>query len=390
MNRSSMRIRIAAGLCSAALLLGGCGAPSATATLVNVNKGEDKIPYGYGYFVARFNQAEYDSYYVQFYGNTHYWKQTTGEDEDVVNAQTVEQTVKSNIMDDLEDNYISTKHASEYGVELTDEDTKKIEEAADKFLEDNSDEVIEKMGATRDYLIRYMTESAYNKKLEEAMKKEGENTIKEEDVAQTSYTYIHVYNDKYAENAVERSDEELKAIAEAVASADDFKAAAKEQGLEVSSDTFASSMSAKDAAEEYRSPEEVIKAVKALEHEGDVSPVIPVEDDGYYVVRLKKLYDEKETHAELDDKIDLYYTDTFTEWTKDTDWDIDEKLWEKVSFDDVLFADPEELAEEAEEEEAEETTEEASDEAAEETTDDASDDSTEEAEEEPAEDNAEE
>lgn len=362
MNGSSMRIRVAAGLCTAALLFGGCSDTiNDSATLVNIDKGKDKIELGYGNFVAHFNQAQYDEYYVQFYGNTHYWSQITGGDETTVNALTNEESVKGNVMDELKENYLSAEHAPDFNVEITDDESKKIEEAADRFMSDNSEDVIKAMGANKDYLVKYMTDKTYAKKLRDAIEAEGAETIKDEDVVQTSYSYVHLYVDKYAENPEEQpTDEELKATAEAIAASDDLDAAAKEHKVEVDNDTFTKAMSAKDAAEEFRSPVEVIKAVKALKNEGDMSGVIPVEDDGYYVVRLDHLEDKDETEAELDNKITYYYSDMYNAWVKELEWEINEKEWAKVTFDDVLFADVEEATEESEEAGTEEASDEES------------------------------
>ena len=361
MNSKPYGIRMAAGLCAAALVLGGCGNGTIdnSATLVNVNKGEDTISLGYGNFVAHFTQAEYDSYYVDMYGAGNYWASPT--DESAENSETVEDSVKSDVMEDIQTGYLSRVHAPDYKVELSDEQTKDIEKAVGKFFEDNSDEAVAAMGATEEYVTQYLTDQTYVVLVSDAVKEEGAGTIKDEDVVQTSYSYVHLYRDESTDNPEEtRTDEELEA-------------AAKEQNAELSDDVFTKAMSAKDAAEEFRMPVEVIKAVKKLKKEGDVSGVIKVEDDGFYVVRLDELEDEEETEVEREDKIDIYYEDMLNGWISDTDWSVDEKQWDKVRFN-VLLAEPssdEESTEETTEENAD--TEEASDteESSEETTEEA-------------------
>ena len=340
MNSKPYGIRMAAGLCAAALVLGGCGNGTIdnSATLVNVNKGEDTISLGYGNFVAHFTQAEYDSYYVDMYGAGNYWASPT--DESAENSETVEDSVKSDVMEDIQTGYLSRVHAPDYKVELSDEQTKDIEKAVGKFFEDNSDEAVAAMGATEEYVTQYLTDQTYVVLVSDAVKEEGAGTIKDEDVVQTSYSYVHLYRDESTDNPEEtRTDEELEAAAKAISEASDFEAAAKEQNAEISDDVFTKAMSAKDAAEEFRMPVEVIKAVKKLKKEGDVSGVIKVEDDGFYVVRLDELEDEEETEVEREDKIDIYYEDMLNGWISDTDWSVDEKQWDKVRFN-VLLAEP--------------------------------------------------
>ena len=340
MNSKPYGIRMAAGLCAAALVLGGCGNGTIdnSATLVNVNKGEDTISLGYGNFVAHFTQAEYDSYYVDMYGAGNYWASPT--DESAENSETVEDSVKSDVMEDIQTGYLSRVHAPDYKVELSDEQTKDIEKAVGKFFEDNSDEAVAAMGATEEYVTQYLTDQTYVVLVSDAVKEEGAGTIKDEDVVQTSYSYVHLYRDESTDNPEEtRTDEELEAAAKAISEASDFEAAAKEQNAELSDDVFTKAMSAKDAAEEFRMPVEVIKAVKKLKKEGDVSGVIKVEDDGFYVVRLDELEDEEETEVEREDKIDIYYEDMLNGWISDTDWSVDEKQWDKVRFN-VLLAEP--------------------------------------------------
>ncbi len=358
-------LKVAALLCAASLTFGGCGQGiNDSATLVNINKGEDKITLGYGNFVARMTQAQYDNYYIQIYGEGDYWSSPADENGDE-NSQTVQESVKSNVLDDLQDEYVSRQHAKDFDVELTDEQNKNISDTVDKFFEENSEETIKTMGATREYLTRYLEDQYYDQLVEEAAEAEAAKTIKYEDVIQAAFSYVHVYNDKYAEDYVERPDEELKASAEAVASASDFDAAAKEQGLEVEDDVYTRDMSPSEAAEEFRMPEEIYKALKKIDKEGGVSGVIPVEDSGYYVVRLDKFEDEDETNAELDNQLSIYYQDHLKEWLGDLDWEVDDKQWAKVQFDTLFITEEQAKADEAAEEGTEEASEDSQEEAAE-------------------------
>lgn len=341
--------RVAAGLCTAALLLAGCGNQiDDAATLVTINDGEDTITLGYGNFVTRYTQATYDEYYREYYGDENYWKSQTDEDSE----DTMLDTVKGDVMDDLKTQYVSRMHASDYDVEISKKDEKKIKKAAKQFMEDNSEEAIENMGATEEYLVRMLEDMTYTEQLEETIRQEGKKKIKDKDVIQTTFTYVHFYRDAdgEADNGDEepRTDEELLAAAEKVAAADDFDTVAKEEANEVYDDMFTKSFSVEEAVDETGNPAEVIEALKKMK-EGEVSDVIPVKDDGWYVVRLDHIEDEEQTEIEREDQMDTYYEDIFDKWSNDTKWEIDEDQWAKVQVNamyDVADEDEEETTEE--------------------------------------------
>ena len=357
-------MRVAAGACAAALLFTGCsGKIDDAATLVTINGGEDTITLGYGNFVTRYTQATYDQYYSEYYGDTNYWKSKTSEESE----ETMLDSVKEDIMYDMKTQYVSRTHAKDYDVEISDQDEKKIKKAAKQFMDSNSEEAIANMGATEDYLIRMLEDQTYTTMLEEAVRQEGKKQIKDEDVVQTSFTYVHFSKDSDGDadngEAESRTEEELLAAAQKVAASDDFDTTAKEEAKEVYDDCFTKSYSVKEAVDETGDPKEVIQALKKMK-EGEVSDVIEVKDDGWYVVRLNHIEDEQETETEREDQMDIYYEDKIDEWKNDTEWDLDEKQWAKVQVDAMyaVSADSEEAADEeaadSEDASADETTEE--------------------------------
>ena len=357
-NRKYM-MRAAAGVCAAALLLTGCsGKIDDAATLVTIDGGKDTISLGYGNFVTHYIQATYDQYYRDYYGDVNYWKELTDDDSD----DTMLDTVKDDVMYDLKTQYVSRQHASEYDADISDEDEKKIKKAAKQFMKNNSEDAIANMGATEEYLVQMLEDMTYSSQLEEAIRQEGKKKIKDEDVIQTTFTYVHFYKDADGEadngDKEPRSNKELKAAAEKVAAADDFDTVAKEEANEVYDDCFTKSFSVEEAVDETGNPAEVIEALKNMK-EGEVSDVIAVKDDGWYVVRLDHIEDEEQTEIEREDQMDTYYEDIFDKWTEDLKWEIDEEQWAKVQVtamydvpDDEEAADSEDAAEDASEDEA--------------------------------------
>ena len=134
----------------------GCGI-NYNATLVTItNDGEmDTITLGYGNFVARYTQALYDSYYGAILSDG-FW------DTDMYgNGNSMEEDTKDSVMDEIKTAYLCKVHAADYGVELTEEQTKAIDAAAKKFMEDNDEEALSELGAKEEYVRDYLTYRTY-------------------------------------------------------------------------------------------------------------------------------------------------------------------------------------------------------------------------------------
>ena len=355
MHKHTFKIRLAAGALAAALLFTGCNTTDPSAKLVSINKGKDSISFGYGNFFTRFTQADYDQYYLAYYGNN-YWREKLMDE-----TKTTEESVKEEVMDEMKSLYQSRVHASEFGVKLTDQDNKKIDKAVKAFLKDNEQETLKAMGATEAYAKQMLEEQTYEARLKQAMEEKRDKELKDSEVNQTGFSYVQFLSgatkDKDGKE-IKYSNKELKAMADKAASAKDFEAAVKETGFDLDSDNYTTSLSAKKAADESGLPEELFAQLKKL-HEGERTGVIPSEEGkGYIVARLDKTLDEEWTKAKRQNLQEKYYNDTMEQWNADTKWDVDEKLWAKVHFKEV-FENPEtgktEASDEAAESDADET-----------------------------------
>lgn len=318
---------------AASMVLTGCGSKDKidpNATLVSVGE-EEVVSMGYGNFVAKYNQAVYDQIYVSYFGSV-MWDQEVGEEG------TMEDSVKKQVMDDLERYYVSNLHASDYDVAITDEQQADIEAAAKKFLEDNDKEAIEQMGATEEYLIRFLQEQTVAQLLADKVKAEAEVNITDEEAIQSTVSYVLYASTSTDDqgNATELSKEELVALkenAEKLAAAEDFAAEAEAQ--EVTAQKY-SYTKASDAAEDTTLGEDVITAAKALK-DGETSAVIEVEGKGYYVVHMEATEDEEATATKREnlekDARNTYYNDKISAWEEDVDWKVDDEQWSKVTFE---------------------------------------------------------
>ena len=335
------------------MLFTGCGRINTGAALVTIKNGDstDTITLGYGNFVARYNQALYDMYYGSYMGEDMWTEDLMG------TGSTMQEDTKDSVMDEMENWYLSTLHAGDYGVALSDDDNKAIGEAAKAFLDANSAAAIEQIGATEDYVKQLLIDRTYATRVQEAIEKEAEGKVEVTDDESKQSTISYYEFEKQEENAAantadavvdaiedvesgEDSDAEAKAAneealanAKKVAAAEDFDKAG--DGLDVEVQTYSYTTSA-DAADDTYLGEKVIKAAKKLS-EGQVSDVIET-DAGYYVIRLDKKYDKDATATKKEElksqKISEYYDEIVEGWKGDITWTVDEKAWAKVTFEE--------------------------------------------------------
>ena len=129
-----------------AMLFSGCAYIPKNFKLIDINNGEDTITLGYGNFAAMYDQV-YSSYY-----GTSMWGQ------DLYNSgNTFEEDVKSDVIDTIEEMYLLSMHASEYGVELSADDEAAIKKAAAEFMKNNSKDAIKQVGATEEYVADFIS-----------------------------------------------------------------------------------------------------------------------------------------------------------------------------------------------------------------------------------------
>jgi foldase protein PrsA len=141
---------------------------------------------------------------------------------------------------------------------------------------------------------------------------------------------------------VEYTDDEkaqLSDTAAAIAASDDFDTAVTDAGYTVSTATYGS---AED--EDAQLDTEVLEAADNLK-EGEVSGVVET-DSAYYVVRLDSECDEDATATKkeemISEKQEDYYDDIVDGWKDEVTWTLNEKEWNKVTFD-KHFTDTESL-----------------------------------------------
>ncbi len=341
--------RLCALLLSAGLALAGCGGIDKTAALVNVDGGSDTITLGYGNFVARTTQAQYDVLYRMYYGDT-YWSQAIGEG-------TMESSVKDDVLAQLQEEYLTRLHASEVGVSMNDEQTDAIDQAVAEFMADNTKEGLAQLGATEDLVREYLTNETWLYLVREKIRGEAEVDIDEADYRTKAFTYVYFnINGHYDEtftnwvNLTEEEQEQLGVDAQKLADADpeEFNDVANELGQSLLKQTYTPQDLGSDS---YVLDQAVLEAAEKLGN-GETSDAIEVEGKGWYVIRMDSIYDEEATaeavEAAEEEARDAHYQEVLDGWKEGLTWEVNEDLWAQVSFKDLFEELPHEHEEEAE------------------------------------------
>ena len=186
-----------------ATLITGCKIRNYDSALIDINNGEDKITLGYANFAFKYDQARYDVNYGSSYGSTMWSQDLTG------SGSTFADEIRDNVIDTLEEQYVIKKHADEYGVKLTDADTKAIDDATTEFINGNSSAALNALGADKDVVKEFLTDMTYVAKVEEAMIAKAKAAGEINDTT-TSSTYVDNKVDEWKSKMEFKVDEDLK------------------------------------------------------------------------------------------------------------------------------------------------------------------------------------
>lgn len=324
----------AAGVFTAAAVTGCSGSVDTEAVVATV--GDEEITLGVANFYARMTQGEYETYYASMMGTTaeEMWSQDYDEDH------TFEESIKDNIMENLENMYIIAQHADDYEVSLTEEEEQAISDAAEQFSADNTDEAKEAVSGYKKDIEKYLELATIQSKMDSKMKEGVDEEVSDEEAAQKSMQYVffsYTSTDEESGEVTDLTDAEKESLkttaqtlADRTAGGEDMETVAAELGAEVQTATFDG---------ESTSPNtDLVAAADALENEGDVTDVVET-DNGLYVARLTSLLDREATDTEkeniVEERRQEQYDSLLEEWRDGTEIDVKEKVWRKVDFEDL-------------------------------------------------------
>lgn len=336
----------AAGVLAAAAVTGCSGSINTDAVVATV--GGDEITLGVANFYARMTQGQYETYYAGMMGTTAdvMWTQEAGED------QTYEESVKDGLLENLENMYLISQHAADYEVALTEEEEDAIAEAAAQFDEDNTDEAKETVSGYRKDVEEFLRLATIQTKMDSKMKEGVDEEVSDEEAAQKAmkYVFFSYTSTDDSGNSTELTDEEkedlktdAQSLVDRVNAGEDISTVAEELGQTAYDLTFDS---------ESTSPnEDLIAAVDAFETEGQVTDVIEA-DTGLYVGQLTSLLDREATDQKkasiVEERRQEQYDSLLEEWRDAADIEVDEKVWDRVDFEDtgvtIITSETEETA----------------------------------------------
>lgn len=340
MKRKKIAAFMLSGVMMASVLT-GCGGVNKDQVVATFDETEVKL--GIANFAARFQQASYDDFYVAYFGEDVWSSDMYG------NGTTMESSVKDEVIQNLYDMYVLEAHMSEYGIELTEEEKSAMETAAKDFVAANDRDALEALGADEEIVYEFLELTTIQNKMYQAIIAEADTNVTDEEANTSAYSYVTVAKTVYNEedgSYVEYTDEDL---ADIKATADEFAEEAQQTSLEEAAEQYAYTVETDTfTAEDTDLEQAVLTALESLE-EGEVSAVIDTESE-YYVVRLDAKTDADATEDTrqkiISERQSTLYQEVLEGWKADHTWTVDEKVWAKVTFDN-LFTTVVESTEEA-------------------------------------------
>ena len=319
---------LAGAMCLTAFV--GCGVnPSETAATL----GETKVSAGLVNFICKYQKATIDDTYVASFGEDFWEKDMYGY------GTTMEQDLKSSIMNAVHELYTVKAHMADYKVELTEDEKAAITKAAQAFMTANSEAAIKEMGATEEIVTEMLTLYTIQAKMYDAIIVDADRNVKDEDANMRGITLVEIstsgkYDDKG--NFVKYTDEQKKAVkatAEKIlteASSVGLTTAAKNNKYEASDTAY----NKKDTSIDKT----LLAALNALK-EGETSKLIET-TSAIYIAKIDEEIDKKATEenreaiiAERESKL---YSDKLKEWQKDDGWKVDDSVVNKIDFHNIL------------------------------------------------------
>jgi foldase protein PrsA len=220
-----------------------------------------------------------------------------------VGERTFEEYMKENLQDFLVKMKCMALMAEQYEVEISDEDDKRISQAASVYLEGLPDQVKKDTGidkkTTESVFREYYTASLLMEKLTADVSME----ISEDEARVITVQQIYVNTAGMDEAAKGQKRAELEGLLARVQAGDDFAVLAKDKN---ESDVFERELARGDA-------EQAFEAAAFALSMNEVSPVVET-SDGLYLIRCVNNYDEAKTAQNKENLGKKHKADRFNEY----------------------------------------------------------------------------
>ena len=341
MNKAAKKITgaLLAGALGAASLT-GCSSPM-DGTQPLLTSGEDTVTVGTGNLMLRMNQATMLSYYSMMGGSTTgLWSQDSGDGE------TYGDTTKASVLDELENMLVQKQHAADYDVSISEEEQGKIEEAAQAFMDANTEETIQNLSVSQSDVETLLELYTYQTKMYDPMVADVDTNVEDSEAARSRITYCRIdISDTQNEDGTttpltdeekqEKKDQAQALLDKLQASADpasaDMDALAKEvnEDLNAVDNTFGDDDTLLD--------DKLKEAAKTLQ-DGQVYGEVVEGENAYFVVRMDSVLDREATDAEkeniVSERQQNAYNDLLDQWKDDADITVNNREWDKVTLTD--------------------------------------------------------
>lgn len=320
-----------------ASVLSGCGI-NANQTVATM---EGKtVTLGIVNFMARYQQAVSDDLYRAYFGDDVWEQDLYG------NGSTMADTFKGDVVDSLHEMYTLQAHMGEYNVALSAEETAKIDETVVAFMNANSADTLKEMGATEELVKEYLTLSAIQQKMHDAIIVGADTNVSDEEANMRGYTYVQTgivgyYGEDsnyayYTEDEVAALEAEFNQMYDEIVDPSDLETVAESYGYSATAGSY--------GADDDSLDENVKAALDALS-EGQLSSVITT-DSALYIVRLDTETDADATEENrqriIETRQETFYADTVSAWQENDGWKVKERVLQKISFKNGFTAPQEE------------------------------------------------
>ena len=324
-------------------MLTGCGEKKLDGAKTVATVDGTEIPLGLVSLSVREGQAQTEAMYKSFMGGQDYsiWSMDA-EDGKTYGEQAVEQSLK-----DIEIMYIMKEKAADYKVEVTEDDEKKIADAAAAFMEANSEDTIQELAVSEEQVKTFLELQTYKSRMHDPIVADVDKNVSDEEAQQSSFTYVSISTVDLSDDEIKQKKEDAQKILDDLnaAGADgDFNEIAKavDDSYSAVSGTFAANEDAQkdedsDSSSSSTYPDEVMKVLRTLK-DGEIGPDVIETDTAYYVVRLDKVNDEEATETKKDSIISTresnLYTETTEKWLDDADIKVEKKVLKTLKVTD--------------------------------------------------------
>lgn len=255
---------------------------------------------------------------------------------------------KEDIMSQMIQLKIVGTKASELGIELTDDELQEISDTADEYLSGITDEDIEKYGLTKEIVEKVYKDNYISDKIFEISTSEVDTNVSDKEAKMITVYSLCIMKSELGEdgNYYNYTDEQIK---EKFEYAKDLRKQAKKMTAEEFYD-FAEENSEDEEIEITFGRDEMLdeyeKAAFALKT-GELSKVVDT-SEAYFIIYCVDDNNEDATYenkeAIIEQRQDEIFEEKYNEWSKGVDIDINDEVWNKLSFvneDEVKSQDDE-------------------------------------------------